>query len=269
MKPTKQNNEALILGTIINCINNIRSVSGNKRLNESLNKFSKLYLLSTGLKNLNESENKVPNAVKFPESKNTFAYCKKVKKFLDTFELPLQESIESVNGAQNIIRNFKTEISKIINELEKQDSFDNYTNDILKIKISTGKPLTVYGYNLINNFALMQQLSVKYGITNQNLLAIVYDKHNKELLFVGYNTNSVIKYNLESDEFAYKEFDKQLKFNPTQYLKELKELTGINILFELYVSIQALSLKYTDNLYQDSANTILRKQYEQQISLVK
>ena len=73
-----------------------------------------------------------------------------------------------------------------------------------------------------------------------------------------------------TDELEKKEFEnKSFKFNPINYLQELKQLTGINNLFEIYVSINALSLKYTDNVYQDKANTELLKQFYKETSIVK
>ena len=96
------------------------------------------------------------------------------------------------------------------------------------------------------------------------------NKYDKELLFIGYNTSNVVKYSIKTDELEKKEFEnKSFKFNPTNYLQELKQLTGINNLFEIYVSINALSLKYTDNVYQDKANTELLKQFYKETSIVK
>lgn len=264
MQTIKQNNELLIIGTMLQC-NKVLN-ENNHIINET--KYSRnlkrLYSVSTGEMNLNESQiMELPNAVNYPKTKNNYAYYNQVFNFLNTFDMPLQESLQNdgLNGLTTII-DFKTELKSIIEKLDKQDSFDNYTDSILKIKILTQQPLLVCGMNLINNFALMQELSINFGITNNNLLSIVYDKYNKDLLFIGYDTNSVIKYNIKSDKFERKIFEKYLKFNPKNYFTELKTLTGVNYMFELYVSIPALSLEYSDNLYLDLANTNYRSKYQ-------
>lgn len=267
---SKQHNELVLIGTILECNKRLFESTRLPRCKKYFKKFNNLYSLSTGLNNLNESVELLPNAVEFPKTGNLYSYYNKVSKFLNTFEVPLQESLDSLSNVQQAIRDFKIDLKTIINKLEKQDSFDNYTDNILKIKILSKQSLTVCGFDIINNLALMSELSVKFGLSNNNLLALVYNKYDKELLFIGYNTSNVVKYNIKTDELEKKEFEnKSFKFNPINYLQELKQLTGINNLFEIYVSINALSLKYTDNVYQDKANTELLKQFYKETSIVK
>ena len=267
---TRQTSESIIIGTILACNQKLYENQNLKRSKKYSKIFTDLYTISNGMQSLNESEIiRTVNAVEFPKTGNLYAYYQKVNTFLDSFEIPLQESLDSLSSVQKSIRNFKLDLKVVIDKLDKQDSFDNYTDNILKVKILSKKPLLVCGYNLINNLALMQELSVKFKLTNQNLLAIVYNKYDKELLFVGYDSKSIIRYDIKTDELVQKEIEQNIKFNPTNYLKELKEITGVNNMFELWVNIQALSLKYCDNLYLDAANTELHRNYNINNSLVK
>lgn len=249
---TKQQKELLIIGTLMECDRNLGNVSG---LSKNL---CKMYSRSSGIpfKNLNESSEQLPNAVEFPKSKNRYAYYSKVLDFLNGCDAPLMESID----IQNTIKSYKAKLRDIIDKLNKQNDFEKYSESIMKIKISIHQTIMVYGYDLMTNFSLLQDLSVNFGLNSQNILAVVYDKYSEELLFIGFNSASIVKYSIKTDKLERKDFQKKtINFAPNQYFSELKDLLGINDLHELYVNTSVLSIEFTDNIYQDKANSEYRK----------
>lgn len=253
---TKQQKELLIIGTLMECEHHLDNGVHVSGLSKNLRK---MYSRSSGIpfENLNESFEQLSNAVEFPKSKNKYAYYSKVLDFLNGCDAPLMESID----IQNTIKSYKAKLRDIIDKLNKQNDFEKYSESIMKIKISIHQPIMVYGYDLITNFSLLQELSVNFGLNSQNILAVVYDKYSEELLFVGFNSASIVKYSIKTDKLERKDVQgtKIVNFVPNQYFSELKDLLGINDLHELYVNTSALSIEFTDNIYQDKANSEYRK----------
>lgn len=272
-----QDKEKIIVGTIINCNNEIK-----KFLNES-NIFDKklknlfeskitdvyhynmisLYSNITGVpttslfESLDSINQTIPSVINNTRN-NYYSYFNKVQQFLNGYELPLQTSLnESLivdnkrikNNKQPIqlnITSFKKHLKQIIETLEKQDDILFCNKEVLKIKAFCNKPLFVNGYNITSNQLLFNEIEKTFGISKQNILAICYCISKKEIYFV--TKIKTIVYNIYNDTL---EIWNNVK--SSDYINSLKEITGYNNIIELYTNLQMLDIKYEDNLYHDNA----------------
>ncbi|MDE6289580.1 MAG: hypothetical protein K2L64_02345, partial [Ureaplasma sp.] len=279
-----QDKEALIIGTVIACNNELSHfLNENRKFTSSQtslfkkNPFIKLYesklhdIYNYNLKGLFEDFSiELPNAIENIRN-NYYSYFNKVYSFLNGYELGIQKSLnESLNVSESKVKNplqvnietFKKTLKSIIEKLEKQDDIANYSQQQLGIKTFAKQPLFIAGYNICNNIALMQELQEKFGITNENLLAIVYDRSNKMLIFIPLNSRSVITYSILQDELKAENNYLSRELNATNYIEDLKLQKDNNTFIEIYLNQNSLNFKFTDNLYND----IKRYVYKQQIN---
>lgn len=287
LKKSIKEKESLILGTIISCIKNLkdlqRKFSKIKNLCESLNlniynnNMLSLYSNLSGIEfhQLNESVSfDQINMVKNPRN-NYYSYFRKVSDFLDGYEIGIQnslnESFEPVLISNDIktksltnlgtkikktfgIESFKDDLKKVIERLESINEIDTYSNEVINIKIFAHKPIFIYGFDIVNNIKLQEELNNKFQKDISSLLSIIYDKTNKELLFI--YSSGIVSYEVEEDRFK----DVKVNLNKSNYLDYIKNNINFNIV-EIYKNIQLMELKFTDNLYHDEA----RKQFMEKV----
>jgi len=280
-----QAKEQLIIGTIISCNGEIAKFSdkfGNKTQvgkniknlmeSENLNLYHynmvNLFCDVSGINyiQLNESFDQIISENNYIKNtrENYYSYFQKVHNFLSGFEVPLQKSLnESLvvddkmveNPIQQNIFTFKDDLKKLIIELENSNDLDKIPANILKIKTFAKHPIFICGYNICGNLALKKELFENFHITDKDLIAICFDKSNKQILFVTKSTSNLIAYDLKSDNLDYYNKINEDKI-PTQtltglnYLSVLKELINNNLL-EIFISVDSLGLKFSDNLYKD------------------
>lgn len=294
-----QNKEQIIIGTILKCNQEIKNflnesissnVSSNKHFNDlliNLNESVDLYHynLTNLFKTVCNSDTELfENYSQFTNNhKNYYAYFNKVYNFLNEFETNIQVTLnESLivdsrkvkKPKQLNIVTFKNDLKNLINYLEKQNDISNYSKKILNLKTFLKQPIYVCGYNLTNNDILRQQLFDNFKITEQNLLSICFNQNNKQLYFVTPNTNNIVVYDLKSD--VLDNYNKVNKFNlksvnlkPNDYLNTLKQLTGINSIYEIYVNPNTLNFKFEDNLYKDNAYRKFREELDKNQKIFK
>ena len=294
-----QNKEQIIIGTILKCNQEIKkflnesissNVSSNKHFNDlliNLNESVDLYHynLTNLFKTVCNSDNELfENYSQFTNNhKNYYAYFNKVYNFLNEFETNIQVTLnESLivdsrkvkNPKQLNIVTFKNDLKNLINYLESQNDISNYSKKILNLKTFLKQPIYVCGYNLTNNDILKQQLFDNFKISEQNLLSICFNQNNKQLYFVTPNTNNIVVYDLKTD--VLDNYNKVNKFNlksvnlkPNDYLNTLKQLTGINSIYEIYVNPNTLNFKFEDNLYKDNAYRKFRNELDKNQKIFK
>lgn len=290
-----QNKEQIIIGTILKCNQEIKnflneSVSSNKHFNDlliNLNESVDLYHynLTNLFKTVCNSDNELfENYSQFTNNhKNYYAYFNKVYNFLNEFETNIQVTLnESLivdsrkvkNPKQLNIVTFKNDLKNLINYLESQNDISNYTKKILNLKTFLKQPIYVCGYNLTNNDILRQQLFDNFKITEQNLLSICFNQNTKQLYFVTPNTNNMIVYDLKSDVLDnYNKVNKinlkSINLKPNDYLNTLKQLTGVNSIYEIYINPNTLNFKFEDNLYKDNAYKKFREELDKNQKIFK
>lgn len=265
--------EQLIIGTIINCNNEIKKLSGIVNLNETSNNvyyynFCQLLSEINPLFENIQIEREIPkNINKIENHRNNFySYFKKVDEFLDGYELNVQtflneslkiDELKIESPKQLDILSFKNDLKSLIKELSMKNDFDKLPADILKIKILAKKPLYVYGFDIANNLSLQKELHEKFNIIFDDLLSICFDKSNKQLLFIqNSDIKNIVVYDLKSDNLDYYDLinkDNLLKpetLNPKNYYDKIKEQINNNIV-EIYINIKIKNLTITDNLYFD------------------
>lgn len=294
-----QNKEQIIIGTILKCNQEIKNflnesissnVSSNKHFNDlliNLNESVDLYHynLTNLFKTVCNSDTELfENYSQFTNNhKNYYAYFNKVYNFLNEFETNIQVTLnESLivdsrkvkKPKQLNIVTFKNDLKNLINYLEKQNDISNYSKKILNLKTFLKQPIYVCGYNLTNNDILRQQLFDNFKITEQNLLSICFNQNNKQLFFVTPNTNNIVVYDLKTDVLDnYNKFNKfnlkSVNLKPNDYLNTLKQLTGINSIYEIYVNPNTLNFKFEDNLYKDNAYRKFRNELDKNQKIFK
>lgn len=290
-----QNKEQIIIGTILKCNQEIKnflneSISSNKHFNDlliNLNESVDLYHynLTNLFKTVCNSDNELfENYSQFTNNhKNYYAYFNKVYNFLNEFETNIQVTLnESLivdsrkvkNPKQLNIVTFKNDLKNLINYLESQNDISNYSKKILNLKTFLKQPIYVCGYNLTNNDILRQQLFDNFKITEQNLLSICFNQNTKQLYFVTPNTNNIIVYDLKSDVLDnYNKVNKinlkPINLKPNDYLNTLKQLTGVNSIYEIYINPNTLNFKFEDNLYKDNAYKKFREELDKNQKIFK
>lgn len=294
-----QNKEQIIIGTILKCNQEIKNflnesissnVSSNKHFNDlliNLNESVDLYHynLTNLFKTVCNSDNELfENYSQFTNNhKNYYAYFNKVYNFLNEFETNIQVTLnESLivdsrkvkNPKQLNIVTFKNDLKNLINYLESQNDISNYSKKILNLKTFLKQPIYVCGYNLTNNDILKQQLFDNFKISEQNLLSICFNQNTKQLYFVTPNTNNIIVYDLKSDVLDnYGKVNKinlkSVNLKPNDYLNTLKQLTGVNSIYEIYINPNTLNFKFEDNLYKDNAYKKFREELDKNQKIFK
>jgi hypothetical protein len=286
---TVKDKEQLIIGTILYCNSEIKKLSESINIsseNTNLYYYNMSSLLSeiNPMIKLNESLNQIP-----PESifitnvrNNYFSYFQKVYDFLDGYEPNIQYSLnESLtidtvkveNPIQLNIKSFKDELKDIINKLSQINDLDKLSPDILKIKTLAKKPIMIYGYDICNNIALKKELLENFNLSEDKLISILFDKINKQLLFITENTSNIVVYDLRKDSLNnYNKINdpiKSEKLNSKNYLIFLKELLDNNTLIEIYKNFKILKLEFTDNLFSDFGRIKEINKMKQESSVIK
>jgi hypothetical protein len=271
-----QEKEQLIVGTILNCNLEIKKLSESDKSfqhkNNNLYNFNMIQLYNEIIgenKPLNENQ-----SIDFKDfnycnntRKNYFSYFQKVYNFLDGFEINIQQTLneslkidsKDLNTDILNINSFKKELSEIIEKLSKQDEISNIDNKIIKIKTLAHKPIYLYGYNICTNVELKKELQEKFKISDNDILSIIFNKTNKQLIFV--IKNNLIVYDVKQDLLDYYNninFDEKVnfKFEKTEnLLQQIKNTIGYNDLIEIYQNIQKDKFQFADNLYKDKLRT--------------
>lgn len=282
---TLQDKEQVILSTIISCNREIKNFQkkcninlfGESKLDKYHFKMLDLFSVVTGtnVKVLNESIDSLLESNNFVKQNihgNYYAYFQKVNEFLNGFENGIQHSLnESIltlssipldkqsNGFSTIgnpkilsIDTFKADLKKYIEKLKSNNDFEKYVSeDIMKIKIFSKRPIFVYGFDIINNFIFQKEISDRFKKNPNSILSICYDKGMKRLLFI---FDEVIAYDIETDTLdLLKNIDSDYpnpKYNNQNYFSVLQE--NINkVLVEVYMNTSNQDFKFQDNLYKD------------------
>lgn len=276
---TIQDKEAIIVGTIINCNQVIK-----KFLNETSKKPTKLFeshnndIYNFTMKKLYSKiagDNTYPTYVEFSPRNNYYAYFKKTQEFLNGYEPSLQNSLNEslVERTEKPkiyldIYSFRQELKQLVEYLSKQNDLENYSSYIVNIKTFSKQPMFVNGYNICNNIALMNELQSSFGILQQDVIAVCFNKSTKQIYFVTNNTSRLVVYDIETDvlglynDISNPKIPKDNRVSPKNYLETLKRLTGYNTIIELYFNISSLNITYSDNLYRDNAYGSFRNKLE-------
>lgn len=278
---TRQEKEQYIVGTILNCNKEIKNCFSNKKIMIPLLEKTNIYhfnmlqlfsnIVDTNLQNLNESEVFNFNLIKNVRN-NYYSYFNKVNEFLLGFEQPLMHSLnESLNVDQLRTKNatqinifsFKEDLKNIIEILEKENEIDSIPDNILKIKLQLAKPISIHGYNIVNNFGLQNEIQSIFGPTfiPSNLFSIFFNKSDKQLLFL-YQNKKIICYDLKKDLLDFYEKINNSEINLEfldikNYFSIIREQINNNII-EIYFNFSTNSLiqiKFDDNLYSDRKRT--------------
>lgn len=256
---TTLDKEKIILEVCYECNNQMKQLcEENKSLNISANRDTYLW----GLKSLMEdcgvqfdsNFNPLIKASIQNKHKNYYVYFKNVLSFINGYEPSIQRNLnESMDKSSNIQR-FRRDLMRVIAALEKQDDFEKYNDNILKLKTSLNQPLSVNGFNVIGNRLVLDDIENFYGnkIKGENLLNIVYNKNQKCLYYV--IKEGFVTYDIKTDEFFF------TKLNQCNFEK-LKTYLGVNNLLKIYQNVSALNLKFEDNLYKDRLAEKLHEQY--------
>jgi hypothetical protein len=284
-----QEKEQLIVGTLLTCNSVIKNlINSDKKfsnLMESINIYNfgfKQLLLE--INPLFESYNfdqiaQDFNYVPLNERNNYYAYFTKVYEFVDGYSPNIVKSLnESFSFESNEFKSpdifsYKNDLKKIIEELGKQNDIENLPKDIIKLKTTLNKPIFVHGYNISQNFGLRKELQTNFNVDDQNLVSIIFDKINKQLLFIVIdNLANTICYDLKEDllmsfnafneknnhtTLSSKKFSIESSEN-NYYLILLKHELDNNTLFEIYQNPKFLNLHFTDNLFLDNMRKELR-----------
>jgi len=197
---------------------------------------------------------------------NKLSFFKDVNKLFEDTDIGiianLNENIKTFNNDFNIF-DFKNDLHKHIEKLSKQNDFDKLDklpSTVLKIKLFMKSNICVNGFDILNNLALQKELTSNFGLNISNLISIIFDKSNKQLLFI-FN-GEVITYILENNVFdkyinCYNDdFNKNVsKINQDNYLELIKNDVNTNII-ELHKNLSiSEKYKFEENLYFDNKKT--------------
>ena len=262
-----QEQEQKFISTLI-CCNNEMSQEYNAKKSYNKNMIQ-LYESIVGIGKVPYNEITQHNLINFKDFRaNKFAYLNSVKKLMQSFDVDmmvnLNESSNFEDDGFNII-SFKTQLNSIIEKMSISNDFnvlDSLNPTILKIKVFTKKPIYVYGFDIVNNQYLLEELSSNFGLSINNIYSIIFDKTNKQLLFIF--PGRIISYLVNSNEFddynnVWKDtwqgnienIDK-IKFE--DYNEFVRENINNNII-ELYKNPSNFNPKFEDNLYGDKKKT--------------
>jgi hypothetical protein len=291
--PNTEENESFIIETALACC---RSISELKRsgilqksmLFETAAKFDmtlvKLFEAATEVKHTGKFSPKIPTLQLFRN--NRYAYFSEVLSLLREHEeidsesvKLLNESVVTLGGESKYdFEQFKRELNDCIKELESVDDFkrlDSVSPEIRKIKILARKPMYVYGFDVINSPLLRRELKDSMGIDLSNAFAILWDRTNKQLLFpfksrlIAYDVarNRLGDFNELNAENVVDSFTGDVLNIPSVLKISLKNYMDIigtennRNLVQIWVNVDALELKFSDNLYMDVARAEFLKKH--------
>lgn len=201
---------------------------------------------SIGIGNVTEGSGDLPTYL----NNNKYAYGKKLKAwFQSQLDNNLQELKESITIFNSYNREKFNDILKnldnTIKNLEKINDFnllDTLSSTIVKTKVLLGKPILIYGYDIMTSSNLLDQIQSKFNLSKHNLSSIWYNKSNKEIIFnFALNLTNCL-YLIKDNEFKSETY----KDNQT-----VNDLYGNNLIC-LWKNFQTQEIKFTDNLYQDN-----------------
>lgn len=201
---------------------------------------------SIGIGNVTEGSGDLPTYL----NDNKYAYGKKLKAwFQSQLDNNLQELKESITIFNSYNREKFNDILKnldnTIKNLEKINDFnllDTLSPTIVKTKVLLGKPILIYGYDIMTSSNLLDQIQSKFNLSKHNLSSIWYNKSNKEIIFnFALNLTNCL-YLIKDNEFKSETY----KDNQT-----VNDLYGNNLIC-LWKNFQTQEIKFTDNLYQDN-----------------
>lgn len=201
---------------------------------------------SIGMGNVIEGSGDLPTYL----NNNKYAYGKKLKAwFQSQLDNNLQELKESITIFNSYNREKFNDILKnldnTIKNLEKINDFnllDTLSPTIVKTKVLLGKPILIYGYDIMTSSNLLDQIQSKFNLSKHNLSSIWYNKSNKEIIFnFALNLTNCL-YLIKDNEFKSETY----KDNQT-----VNDLYGNNLIC-LWKNFQTQEIKFTDNLYQDN-----------------
>ena len=303
--PSLLEKEQFVVETILSCSSILYTVKQKHNLTSKLfetsspfnNNLEMLFESITGydysLYKNNSNITKNPNILNPKDFRNNnYAYLQAVNNSLDSYDKTIITNLnESINNLGFDINAFKLDIQDTITQLEKINDFENYDKlpiEIRKIKIWARKPIYIFGFDIINNQALRNELANRYKIDiSTALISILFDKSNKQILFIF--TGNIIVYDIKTNQLDYynqigrnilmDEYDENSylnipnieKINKDNYMGIITEAVNNNML-KIYENIDLLDMKFTDNLYQDGARSKYlekNKQYSDNNFLVK
>lgn len=253
-----QSKEEIIVATMINCKNTIKKLGLAKNVNNE--KLINLFESISGINISNQSNSSEvfnnEHIVKIEDyHNNVYAYLKNVVNLMEN-HVPFGSMINNDSD----IKNFTTDVEKCIADLEKINDFQKFSglNEmILKTKLFAMKPIYVLGVNIFDIVKIKELVNFKL------LYSIIYNKSNKQLMFVG--DNVVMVYDIKTDKLGEAHTIIEdlpiIKVKPENYMIVIKEEISNNLV-ELYKNISSKSNKFTDNLYGD----VKRIQHQQQVN---
>ena len=216
---------------------------------------------------INESEIQETSEIKsfnphisINQPNNVYAYITKVISLCESYDKSLIHNLnESFDSSYSNHSKDKHDISSYIkymnrikSYLKKQNDFDKFNNQIVSLKVSLHQPLSVYGMNVCS-----------LSNTNNDVDGIIFDKSNKIIIFVKEGVSPWC-YDISTDDYhtladTYSEYinnneESEIinKLKPNNFITIIKEYIHSNMI-PLYVNIDKLGLKYSDNLYKDQA----------------
>ena len=201
---------------------------------------------SIGMGNVTEGSGDLPTYL----NNNKYAYGKKLKAwFQSQLDNNLQELKESITIFNSYNREKFNDILKnldnTIKNLEKINDFnllDTLSPTIVKTKVLLGKPILIYGYDIITSSNLLDQIQSKFNLSKQNLNSIWYNKSEKEIIF---------NFELDLTNCLYLVKDNEFKLDKYNKEQTINDLYGNNLIC-LWKNFQTQEIKFTDNLYQDN-----------------
>lgn len=295
---TTQDKEQIIVGTILYCNSVIQKLNeqynGQHKLRKLFETDTTYYnminlaskITGAGISMLNENVDTFiadNNFVKMNEHQNNYAYFKKVRSFLNGFETSIQQNLneslviktptirplgggrlESENAQSQIsnIDTFKKQLNKYIVELENNNDTDNYTSQVISVKIFLNKPLFVYGFNIANSLMFQQEICNKFNKNSDELLMILFEKSEKYLMFIF--KNDIITYSINDDEL--KKMNLTFRIDTSNIICCIGDNISRNVLILYH---KTSDLKFTDNLYHDVAQSEYLNKFKSSSGIIK
>lgn len=209
---------------------------------------------SIGMVNVTEGSGDLPTYL----NGNKIAYGIKVKNYLESMlDNNLQELKESITTFNSYSKDKFNDILKKLNNtisnLEKINDFnilDGLNPTITKTKLLLGKPILIYGYDIMTSSNLLDQIQSKYNLLKQELSSIWYNKSEKNIIFRFETKLTNCLYLIKTNEFKEEKYGKEQTIN---------DIYGNNLVC-LWKNFDTENMKFTDNLYQDNFKQNVLKQ---------
>ena len=263
-----QDLEEKLLATLI-CCNESLSTEYSKKLNYH-NNMMKLFESVSGIEQITPNIYKSKNLIDIKNyRKNNYAYTKDVLQLINDYEKNSLLIIKTLN--ENLkdfnITSFKDDLFKYVSNLSYDNDFnilDTLSQTVTKTKILAKKPIYIYGYDIVNNILLQKELEDNFNIKLLDIISILFDKSNKQLLFVF--KGKIITYVIENNSFGYynqiwKVIDEWFEsisdinlITKDNYFEFISRNINSNLI-ELFRNYNVSEIKFNDNLYFDSSKT--------------